>query len=159
VTQVIGTMMANEVIKIVTGNGSVLANKLLTYDAITPATRTITYRTKPESREVSKTRFEQKEQPVDIAVEEFVKLDADIYQLIDVREEWEREEFNIGGIHLPLAAISGFESLGLSHSDKIVVYCEQGGRSASAVQFLRKKGFVNAVSLRGGVVAYQKLVP
>jgi adenylyltransferase/sulfurtransferase len=158
VTQVIGTMMANEVIKIVTGNESVLANKLLTYDAITPATRIISYRAKPESREVSMARFEQKELPVDMSVDDFLKIDKAGYQLVDVREKWEREEFNIGGLHVPLATVNTFDSLGLSKSAKIVVYCEQGGRSASAVQYLRKKGFVNAMSLRGGMAAYQKLI-
>ncbi|MBW4889312.1 ThiF family adenylyltransferase [Mucilaginibacter sp. HMF5004] len=159
VTQIIGVMMANEVVKIVTGNDDVLSNKLLTYDAIAPGTRTISYRAKPESREVSMARFEQKEQPADMSIEEFLNLDEDTYQLLDVREDWEREEYNIGGLHLPLAAINSFKLLDLSQTGKIVVYCEQGSRSAAAVQYLRKKGFINAVSLQGGIVAYQKLVP
>ena len=155
VTQVIGVMMANEVIKIVTGNAAVLADKLMTYDALSSETKAIKYRAKPESREKSAARFKEKAVALDIAVDDFLKLDKATYQLIDVREEWEREEFNIGGLHVPLAEISGFDDSALSKSERLIFYCEQGMRSASAAQYFYKKGFVNAISLRGGMNAYK----
>lgn len=157
VTQIIGTMMANEVVKIVVGATAVLANKLLTFDALTSATRSVTYRAKPESREGSKARFEVERAAVDISIEDFLKLDKDAYQLIDVREEWERDEFNIGGLHLPLGLISTIAAPALSKQDKLIIYCEQGTRSASAVQYLREAGFSKAVSLKGGIKAYRLL--
>jgi len=157
VTSIIGVMMANEVIKLILGNKEVLANKLVSYDALSAEMRTITYREDPESRQFSNMRFITHKKETDIAVDEFLSLDPDSYQLIDVREDWEHDEFNIGGVQIALAKFKRYDFSGYSKSDKLILYCLQGLRSQSAAQFLRESGFENAISLRGGLNAYLAL--
>ena len=52
--------------------------------------------------------------------------------LIDVREGWEFEEFNEGGINIPLAEIREKRKL-LSQYKTIIVICTNGVRSKVAV--------------------------
>ncbi len=71
--------------------------------------------------------------------------------LLDVREprEWAISDL-AGSIKIPLGTLP--QSLEkLSASDEIVVYCRTGGRSGTAVQFLRQKGFDRARNLAGGI--------
>jgi len=157
VTSVIGTMMANEVVKLILGNKEVLANKLVSFDALAVELRTIAYREDPASRKISDSRFTTDTKATDIAVDEFLALDQDSYQLIDVREDWEHDEFNIGGVQIALAKFKRYDFSGYKKSDKLILYCLQGLRSQSAAQFLRESGFVNTVSLRGGLNAYLAL--
>jgi adenylyltransferase/sulfurtransferase len=74
--------------------------------------------------------------------------------LIDVREEHERNVFNIGGIHIPLDSI--VENLDQIPTDKtVVLYCRKGIRSFIAIQRLqRKMPFENLVNLEGGLDAW-----
>lgn len=80
------------------------------------------------------------------------------FQLIDVREPDEHEEFNIGGELIPLGEIS-------SHADKIekdkpvIIYCRKGIRSQFAIQKLQEKfPFNNLYNLIGGTEAWKKNV-
>ena len=74
--------------------------------------------------------------------------------LIDVREEHERNVFNIGGIHIPLDSI--VENLDQIPTDKtVVLYCRKGIRSFIAIQRLQRKlPFENLVNLEGGLDAW-----
>lgn len=78
------------------------------------------------------------------------------YVLLDVREDYERAEFNIGGIHIPLGDLMGsFEKLASHKDEEIVVYCRSGKRSAMAAQLLGQSGFKNVRNLEGGMIAWQ----
>jgi rhodanese-related sulfurtransferase len=58
--------------------------------------------------------------------------------LIDVREDFERNEFNIGGIHIPLTQIS--KNISSIPSNKpIIIYCKKGIRSVIAIQKIQDK--------------------
>ncbi len=83
---------------------------------------------------------------------------ADI-QLVDVREPYEHEAFNIGGELAPLSDL--FDHLAtFSHSKPVIVYCKMGIRSQIAIQRLEEKfGFTNLVNLQGGIEAWKKMVP
>jgi adenylyltransferase/sulfurtransferase len=76
--------------------------------------------------------------------------------LIDVREPFEHEDFNIGGLLIPMGTL--FENLHLIPKDKpVVVYCQKGIRSQIAIQRLQQKqGFGNLVNLGGGMDAWMK---
>lgn len=77
---------------------------------------------------------------------------ADDFLLIDVRENWEREEFNIGGLHIPLGTLPATINDLQDYEDKeIVVYCKKGIRSATAQQFMTKNDFTQVVNLKGGI--------
>lgn len=157
ITSVMGTMMANEVIKLVLDNKNLLTNKLVIYDALSVEMRKVAYREDLANRKISSKRFTADVNVTDISVDDFLALDPDSYQLIDVREDWEHDEFNIGGVQIALAKFKRYDFSGYSKSSKLILYCLQGLRSQSAAQFLRESGFVNAVSLRGGLNAYLAL--
>lgn len=78
--------------------------------------------------------------------------------LLDVRETEEREEFNIGGKHLPLGEIRNMETESLNDwkDEEIIIYCRSGNRSAYACMFLEQQGFSNVKNLTGGMVEWSK---
>jgi rhodanese-related sulfurtransferase len=77
--------------------------------------------------------------------------------LIDVREPYEHEEFNIGGENLPLGEIMSWsESLQVPRDTEIVVYCRSGNRSEMAQSFLASRGFTAVRNLTGGIIAWKK---
>ena len=75
--------------------------------------------------------------------------------LVDVREESEHTEFNIGGILAPLSEL--FEHLDEIPKDKpVVVYCKRGIRSQIAIQRLEQRGeYKNLLNLQGGIEAWK----
>ena len=77
--------------------------------------------------------------------------------LLDVREDYERAEFNIGGTHLPLGTIQTmqFDDIENWKNDEVIVYCRSGNRSGMASLFMEQVGFKNAVNLTGGMLAWQ----
>lgn len=77
--------------------------------------------------------------------------------LLDVREDHERAEFNIGGKHIPIDKIQTmqFEDIEDWKDEEVVVYCRSGNRSGMASLFLEQVGFKNPVNLVGGMLAWQ----
>ena len=77
-------------------------------------------------------------------------------QLVDVREPWEHQLFNIGGTLVPLGSLT--ENIDkISTSRTVVFYCQKGIRSQIAIQRLEQKlQLTNLVNLQGGMDAWQK---
>jgi adenylyltransferase/sulfurtransferase len=79
------------------------------------------------------------------------------FMLIDVRETWEREAFNIGGEHIPQNEI--IDRRGEMPVDKpVVVYCEKGIRSTIIIQRLEAMGYDNLYNLSGGMSNWKKSI-
>ena len=78
--------------------------------------------------------------------------------LIDVREFFEREIFNIGGLHIPMQSV--FQRVTEIPTDKpVVLYCQKGIRSLIIIQRLNEKfGYDNLINLKGGMYEWQKLI-
>ena len=78
--------------------------------------------------------------------------------LLDVREDYERTEFNIGGKHLPLGKIQAmqFEDIEDWKDQEVIIYCRSGNRSGIAGLFMEQVGFKNPVNLVGGMLAWQE---
>ena len=79
--------------------------------------------------------------------------------LIDVRESYEHDEFNIGGINIPLGEIRLHldEIRALSHDKEVALYCRSGNRSAMAQKMLHQQsGIDNTINLAGGLIAWKK---
>ncbi len=75
--------------------------------------------------------------------------------LIDVREEWERAEFHIGGLHIPVSEI--FERIDeIPVNNPVVLYCRKGIRSMMVIQRLTNNNYQNLINLSGGIDAWQK---
>ena len=79
--------------------------------------------------------------------------------LLDVRERWEYEEANLGGLNIPLGGIRGRIDE-LPKDQLIVVHCRSGRRSAKAAQWLVEAHLFREVyNLKGGILAYLALPP
>lgn len=77
------------------------------------------------------------------------------FVLIDVREEWEREVYNIGGEHIPLGDVIARRDE-IPVDKPVVVYCEKGIRSSIIIQRLEGIGFNNLYNLSGGMSNWKK---
>lgn len=77
--------------------------------------------------------------------------------LIDVREPFEHQDFNIGGILYPLGKIQSMMVEELEeHKDKeVILYCRSGNRSGQACMILDMLGFADTKNLVGGMVAWE----
>ncbi len=80
------------------------------------------------------------------------------FQLIDVREAEEHDEFNIGGTLIPLAQITQ-QHQQVAKEKPVIVYCRKGIRSQIAIQRLQDKFyFTNLINLTGGTEAWKREV-
>ena len=76
------------------------------------------------------------------------------FQLIDVREEHEREICSIGGESIPMATIIN-KANAIRTDCPVVIHCRSGKRSSSVIDALeRHHGFDNLYNLNGGILAY-----
>lgn len=94
---------------------------------------------------------------MNITVQELKKkIDAgEKFVLIDVREPYEHQEFNIGGSLIPMSNLeSKIDDLAEHKDQEVILYCRSGNRSGIAQQFLLQKGFKNVLNLTGGMLAW-----
>ena len=76
--------------------------------------------------------------------------------IIDVREPWEFEEFNIGAKLFPLNELPAhLQDLEKYKETEIIVHCKAGGRSATAKAIMGASGFTSVRNLLGGMMAWQ----
>ena len=80
---------------------------------------------------------------------------GDEVRILDVREPFEWDAGHIAGaVHIPLGEIPDRVEE-LSRSDRLLVTCAAGARSAAASAFLKEKGF-EVDNLDGGLVAWEQ---
>lgn len=160
VCAVIGSMMATEALKLLTGVGEPLLGRVAAYDALSGRTREIEYRRDPDAPRPGSLEERTRER-VDIpdrtiTAEELRDALAGPTPpvLLDVREPWEAEIVAIpGSVLIPMGTIPEVVTQLDSDADT-VVYCHHGVRSAQVLQFLVANGFTHARHLTGGVDAY-----
>lgn len=98
----------------------------------------------------------------DITVEELkTRMDNhEVLTIIDVREPYEYEEFNIGGKLIPLGTLPAqLDELEDMKDVEIIVHCRSGARSNNAKAFLESVGFKNVRNLLGGMMDWQLKYP
>ncbi len=76
------------------------------------------------------------------------------FLLVDVREEWERQNYNIGGMHIPMGELTG-RTDEIPKDKEVILYCEKGIRSVIVIQRLESLGFQNLFNLSGGIKAWK----
>jgi rhodanese-related sulfurtransferase len=82
----------------------------------------------------------------------WLREDADV-QVIDVREDHEREAGHIAGTrHVALASLAG-EAGTVAREHPVVFYCRVGSRSQMAAQAFRVSGY-EAYSMSGGLARW-----
>jgi sulfur-carrier protein adenylyltransferase/sulfurtransferase len=77
--------------------------------------------------------------------------------LIDTREPNEYIEAHIDGAELvrPVDVAERIEQVVPDRSQRVLLYCASGNRSARAADVLRELGYENAASVRGGIKAWE----
>ena len=136
----------------------VLAGRLCQFDSLTVSTRQIKYSAKPEGRKKSMEQFAQFKREMETSSATLQKkIDArESFYLVDVREPEEHQQFNIGGILMPLQDLLKKKSFVFSHNDTVILYCKMGGRSLTAAKYLSDQGFKNVFSLHSGINAWKR---
>lgn len=166
----VGSIMATEAIKLITGIGESLLGRLMIYDALEMSYRTVRLRRDP-AREpitelidydafcgvVSEDAAAAATGSTVTAPELAAMLAAGReIELIDVREPVEWDIVHLPGATLiPKDRILSGEALAELPQDRpIVLHCKTGIRSAEALAALKKAGFADATHLQGGVMAW-----
>ncbi|WP_430333495.1 adenylyltransferase/sulfurtransferase MoeZ [Rhodococcus sp. ACT016] len=164
----VGSIMATEAIKLITGIGESLLGRLMIYDALAMNYRTVALSRDPDRVPVTELvdyeAFCGVEPVADTGqdatitpreLRELIDAGADI-AIIDVREPVEWDIVHLPGATLvPKDRILSGEALAELPQDKrLVLHCKTGIRSAEALAAVRKAGFADAVHLQGGVIAW-----
>jgi molybdopterin/thiamine biosynthesis adenylyltransferase/rhodanese-related sulfurtransferase len=161
---IIGSIQANETVKLITGIGTPLTGKLLIFDSASMQTTIISIPSRPSKEKVKnlidydeycglkKSQNTMKE----VTVQELKKMideKAD-FQLIDVREPHEWDICHLNGELIPQAEIPHNVDK-ISKTKQVVIHCRSGARSGNMVQWLEKNhGFTNLYNLKGGIKAW-----
>ena len=96
----------------------------------------------------------------DITCEEVAKRleQGDKFHFIDVREEWEHEEQNIGATCHPLGDLPKLlDELNPIKNEEIIVHCKTGPRGNRAKKYLISQGFSNVRNMQGGITEFLEL--
>ena len=89
----------------------------------------------------------------ELAPERVAEALAEGWQVVDVREPYEREAGHIAGTrHIELANLPS-EAATLDRERPVIFYCRVGNRSAMATEAFRASGFT-AYNLAGGITEW-----
>lgn len=81
---------------------------------------------------------------------------GELFQLLDIREEWERNLVKIdGSLFIPMDQLP-LRIAELDKTDKIVIYCHTGVRSATVTAYLMGQGFEDVNNMAGGIDAWAR---
>ena len=164
---IIGSLQANEVIKVITGVGQPLAGRLFLFDAAAFSSRTLKVNKNARTKITQLINYDQfcgvvkpdtDDSIKEVSVKELKNLmDQGIdFQLIDVREPYEYDIANLQGELIPLSQIPESVSK-IDPTKKVIIHCRSGVRSANAIRTLEKLfPFENLYNLKGGILAWSK---
>jgi len=162
---IIGTMQANEVLKIILNIGHVLIGKLWCYDALLNQTTTLSIKKNDVEIQnvlLGKNNFEN--QPFetycesDFEVSIKVIINKDNIQFIDVREFYELPK--VEGISIKQIPLRELKN----HIDKISIdkekafFCQSGIRSKQAVSILKQYNIHNCFSIKEGAFEINRYI-
>jgi adenylyltransferase/sulfurtransferase len=84
------------------------------------------------------------------------KQNLDALAVLDIRTQREWDDFNVGGIHIPLDDLLARINE-ISPENKYTLICYNGTQSHIACQLLSAKGFKKCQNLEGGLEAFLSL--
>ena len=165
----VGSLLATEAMKLVTGIGEPLIGRVLLYDALAARTRELRVNRDPRAEPVTRlvdaeARCDAADGPVlegaaPVGPEELAARvrGGSSPRLVDVRNAEERAERRLRGSEwAPLdAVLAGDAPL----SGPVVVYCERDPRSVRAAEALAARGVAGVSFLRGGIDALARVAP
>jgi len=159
----VGSVMATEAVKLVTGAGRPLLGRVLVLDALAARWSEVPLRGGPlpvPDADAPVARTAPAGEPVGaptVSPRELAdRLASGDVVLVDVREEAERRIVSIpGAVHVPLASILDGSGLAAVPRDRpVVLHCRSGVRSEQAWYALRDAGYDDVAHLAGGVLAW-----
>lgn len=163
---IIGTMQANEVLKIIIGIGRVLSGELLCYNALTLQTTRLAFqKNETEIKKVlaRKSGFEFQKEEEDLCsvlIEKSIQkvIHFSEVQFVDVREFGEKPSI-IGLKHLqiPLSELKNRISE-ISTQKEILFFCQSGLRSKKAVLVAQNLGVNNCYSCKEGAIEINEIM-
>lgn len=152
---IIGTLQANETLKVILEIGEVLSGKVFTFDALTMQSFVFEFDKNKENTQIKKLidyDFFCRTSPLivseELSYDEIEKLTDFLW--IDVRVPSEYEDDNLGGLNFPLESLA-IHYKKIPNDQFIVLYCQYGQRSKKALSFLKEKGFTKIAHLKGGL--------
>ena len=177
---IIGTIQANETIKVILGTGTTLSGRLLLYNALDMTFRELKLRPNPVRPVIDKlidyeqfcgipqAQQEAEQEKASIAemsvteLKQILDSGARDVLLLDVRNPNEYEIASIpGAVLVPLPDIEngkGVEKVkGLLNGHKLIAHCKMGGRSAKALGILKEHG-IEGSNVKGGITAWSREV-
>jgi adenylyltransferase/sulfurtransferase len=156
---VIGSLMATEALKIITGIGTNIFNRLMVFDAFDSTARFINIKPDHE-RPVVKQLIDYEafcdsfagtlnaHEITPLQAQAMLKKNTAV--IIDVREPSEFEMANAGGTNIPLNSVTD-QAYRIPRRATAMLICRSGGRSMTALKKLQDLGFNNLVSIKGGL--------
>lgn len=168
----IGSAMAAEAVKLVTGAGEPLLGHLLTLDALSMrwrrmavpvhgSTVRVTSLTEVDYAAVCALPAPAKAADgLTVAALRDALGSGEVSAVVDVREVHEHEIGAIdGSVLIPRRQLTGGAWRTLPREGVVVLYCQSGVRSGACVEALREHGVTNVVSLVGGMEAWTRSAP
>lgn len=170
---IMGSLQANEVIKIISGLGEPLSGKLFILDTLSFESTTLKFGRNPENplngenpKQNGLIDYEafcgltKIQTPLTKEISVFdlllMRQNNEDFQLIDVREPYEYEIANIGGRLIPLNQIEAKNHM-IDKNKKVILHCRTGKRSKEAIRLLESKyGYTNLYNLKDGILAWAK---
>ncbi|MGB7448442.1 MAG: molybdopterin-synthase adenylyltransferase MoeB [Ornithinimicrobium sp.] len=163
----VGSIMASEVIKLVTGVGEPLAGRVLVIDVAGMRTREIPLRSNPDRPargEPAPSAMDGRTRPRSMArhpsgvptmTPTEVDSDRSSVTVIDVREPWEHELGTVPGARrVPLDELLTWHSLGEVEALPVVITCKTGPRAERAAAHLTSLGHRDVRLLAGGMLGW-----
>lgn len=158
---IIGTMQANEVLKIILEFDGILTGKLFCYNSRTTEVYTLKIKKKDsefikvldhkETFETQGFSINCNSEVKEISINDIDQLDN--IQFIDVRELHEVPKIDLDNcIQIPLSELI-FRTNEISVAKTNILFCQSGIRSKSAVEILQKYNITNGLSLKEGAYA------
>jgi molybdopterin/thiamine biosynthesis adenylyltransferase/rhodanese-related sulfurtransferase len=166
---IIGSMQANETIKLITGIGQPLVNRLLTYNALNNQFFELTLNASEDTAyylPVDEAAFLNADYASACTANSLVEIDTDNFEkflqaanttIVDVRESGEMPAITeFMHIHIPLSQI--VDRLSSIKGDTIITICQSGGRSLQAAKMLDEafKNTKKIYSLKGGITSWKQ---
>ena len=161
---IIGSLQANEVIKIIIGKGEILSGTLLQIDTLTFQIDRIQFERDPEMADIKELGEYGSTCAIDLEEKPIHSIDAkDLFEKInnntdleifDVRTIDQFNNYNIGGKITEIEDLL-FKSEDLPKDKLVVIVCEFGEKSAAIVEHLQfNENFQNIYNLEGGIQAW-----
>jgi adenylyltransferase/sulfurtransferase len=166
---IIGSIQANEAIKLIIGRGESLSGRLLLFDALEMRFRELRLEKDPRCPVCGENPtmtalvdyedfcgVRQERETIELVPEILprdlkARLDnGENILVVDVREPHEHSLCNIGGTLIPMGEIPARVDE-IDPGREVVVYCRTGRRSAQVVSWLLRSGYEKVWNLSGGI--------